>query len=96
MYIKNRRVSSKFKDYNPLQLLCNLTGRCKEVAYISYTNCYAMISDYHNKKSQLIDMKLLLNSFYCPFCFRVLSPLLNTKNKQCLREPQASSLLPVD
>lgn len=34
------------------------------------------IGYYHNKKAKLIDMKLLLNSFYCPFCFRVLSPLL--------------------
>jgi hypothetical protein len=38
MYIKNRRDSSKFKGCSSFQLLCNLTGKCDEVAYISYTN----------------------------------------------------------
>ncbi len=38
MYKNNSRDSSKFKGYSPLQLSCNLTGKCHAVGYYSYTN----------------------------------------------------------
>jgi len=38
MYKNNSRVSSKFKVCSPLQLSCNLTGKCNAVGYYSYTN----------------------------------------------------------
>ena len=37
MYKNNSRVSSKFKGFSLLQLLCNLTGKCHAVGYYSYT-----------------------------------------------------------
>ena len=37
MYKNNSRVSSKFKGCSPLQLSCNLTGKCHAVGYYSYT-----------------------------------------------------------
>ena len=40
MYIKNRRDSNKIKGCSSLQLLCNLIGKCDEVAYFSYTKRY--------------------------------------------------------
>jgi len=36
----NSQDSSKFKGCNPLQHLCNLTGKWHEVGYYSYTNIY--------------------------------------------------------
>ena len=38
MYKNNSRVSSVFKGFSPLQLSCNLTGKCHAVGYYSYTN----------------------------------------------------------
>ena len=38
MYKNNSRGSSKIKGCSPLQLLCNLTGKCHAVGYYSYTN----------------------------------------------------------
>jgi hypothetical protein len=38
MYKNNSRVGSKFKGCSPLQLSCNLTGKCHAVGYYSYTN----------------------------------------------------------
>jgi hypothetical protein len=38
MYKNNSRFSSKFKGCNPLQLSCNLTGKCHAVSYYSCTN----------------------------------------------------------
>ena len=38
MYKNNSRDSSKFKGCSPLQLSCNLTGKCHAVGYYSYTN----------------------------------------------------------
>jgi hypothetical protein len=40
MYIQNRRDISKFNGFSPLQLSCNLTGKCHAVGYYSYTNRY--------------------------------------------------------
>jgi len=40
MYKNNSRDSSKFKGCSPLQLSCNLTGKCHAVGYYSYTNRY--------------------------------------------------------
>ena len=37
MYKNNSRDSSKFKGCSPLQLSCNLTGKCHAVGYYSYT-----------------------------------------------------------
>ena len=38
MYKNNSRDNSKFKGYSPLQLSCNLTGKCHAIGYYSYTN----------------------------------------------------------
>jgi predicted aconitase len=38
MYKNNSRYSRKFRGCSPLQLSCNLTGKCYEVGYYSYTN----------------------------------------------------------
>ena len=40
MYKNNSRDSSKFKGCSPLQLSCNLTGKCHAVGYYSYTKRY--------------------------------------------------------
>ncbi len=37
MYKNNSRNSSEFKGFSPLQLFCNLTGKCYAVGYYSYT-----------------------------------------------------------
>ena len=37
MYKNNSRDSSKFKGCSPLQLSCNLTGKCHAIGYYSYT-----------------------------------------------------------
>ena len=37
MYKNNSRYSSKSKGCSPLQLSCNLTGKCHAVGYYSYT-----------------------------------------------------------
>ena len=37
MYIQNRRNSSKFKGYSPLQLLNGLIGLKPAIAYFAYT-----------------------------------------------------------
>ena len=34
MYKNNSRNSSKFKGCSPLQLSCNLTGKCHAIGYI--------------------------------------------------------------
>ena len=38
MYKNNSRDSSEFKGFSPLQLLCNLTGKCNASGYYSYSN----------------------------------------------------------
>ncbi len=38
MYKNNSRDSCKFKGCGPLQLSCNLTGKCHAIGYYSYTN----------------------------------------------------------
>ena len=38
LYKNNSWDSSKFKGFNPLQFSCNLTGKCQEFGYYSYTN----------------------------------------------------------
>ena len=45
MYTRNRRFISEFKGCSPLQLSCNLTGKCHAIAYFSYTAtlCSCMI-----------------------------------------------------
>jgi len=40
MYKNNSRNSSKFKGCSPLELSCNLTGKCHAVGYYSYTYRY--------------------------------------------------------
>ena len=37
MYKNKSRDSSKFKGCSPLQLSCNLTGKCHAIGYYSYT-----------------------------------------------------------
>jgi len=37
MYKNNSRNSRKFKGCSPLQLSCNLTGKCHAIGYYSYT-----------------------------------------------------------
>lgn len=37
MYKNTSRDSSKFKDYSPLQLSCNLIGMLSAIGYYSYT-----------------------------------------------------------
>jgi hypothetical protein len=41
MYIQNRRNSSKFKGYSPLQLLNGLIGLKPAIAYFAYTQLVA-------------------------------------------------------
>jgi len=38
VYKNNSRNSSEIRAYSPLQLSCNLTGKCHAVGYYSYTN----------------------------------------------------------
>jgi hypothetical protein len=38
MYKNNSRDSSKFEVCSPLQLPCNLTGKCHAIGYYSYTH----------------------------------------------------------
>jgi len=38
MYKNNSQDGSKLKGYNPLQLSCNLIGKCLAVGYYTYTN----------------------------------------------------------
>ena len=38
MYKNNSRDSSEFKGFSPLQLFCNLTGKCNAIGYYSYSN----------------------------------------------------------
>jgi predicted aconitase len=54
MYKKNSRDSSKSKGCSPLQLSCNLTGKCHAVGYYSYTNRWAQlkIRPYQKEKYQ--------------------------------------------
>ncbi len=37
MYKNNSRDSSIFKGCSPLQLSCNLIGKCNAIGYYSYT-----------------------------------------------------------
>ena len=46
MYKNNSQNSSKFKGCSPLQLSCNLIGKCNAIGYYSYTNRY----EQFNKK----------------------------------------------
>lgn len=43
MYKNNSRDSSKFNGCSPLQLSCNLTGKCHAVGYYSYTKRYLLL-----------------------------------------------------
>ncbi len=48
MYIQNRRNSSKFKGYSPLQLLYSLIGLKPAIAYFAYTQRYMQLKkDLH-------------------------------------------------
>jgi hypothetical protein len=44
MYIQNRRNSSKFKGYSPLQLLNGLIGLKPAIAYFAYTQLIGNVS----------------------------------------------------
>ena len=41
MYKNNSRVGSEIRGVSPLQLSCNLTGKCHAIGYYSYTNRYS-------------------------------------------------------
>jgi len=43
LYSNNSQNSSKFKGCRPLQLSCNLTGKCHAIGYYSYTNRYILL-----------------------------------------------------
>lgn len=45
MYIQNRRNSSKFKGYSPLQLLNGLIGLKPAIAYFAYTQLVANLKN---------------------------------------------------
>lgn len=47
MYKNNSRDSSEFKCCSPLQLSCNLTGKCHAVGYYSYTQLVPNIKKYY-------------------------------------------------
>jgi hypothetical protein len=51
MYKNNSRDISKFEGCSPLQLLCNLTGKCNAVGYYSYTQRRAL----KNKTNELLE-----------------------------------------
>ena len=54
MYIQNRRNSSKFKGYSPLQLLNGLIGLKPAIAYFAYTQLSG--AEYGN---QILDPSLI-------------------------------------
>jgi hypothetical protein len=61
MYKNNSRDSSKFKGCSPLQLSCNLTGKCHAIGYYSYTNrCMFMTMFIHLQ--ELKNLLLLMDS----------------------------------
>ena len=43
MYKNNSRDGSEIRDCSPLQLSCNLTGKCHAVGYYSYTHRCAQL-----------------------------------------------------
>jgi hypothetical protein len=49
-YKNNSRDSSRFKGCNPLQLFCNLTGKCHAIGYYSYTNRYGVLKEKQTTK----------------------------------------------
>ncbi len=49
MYIANRRDSSKFKGYSPLQLYLSLIGLKPAIAYLPYTHRYRAFSFQSNQ-----------------------------------------------
>lgn len=59
MYKNNSRDSSKFKVCSPLQLSCNLTGKCHAVGYYSYTI-------YHSDKLKLTKEQTTANAAIFP------------------------------
>ncbi len=44
-YENNSRNNSSFIGCSPIQLSCNLTGRCHAVGYYSYTNRYGALKN---------------------------------------------------
>jgi len=60
MYIQNRRNSSKFKGYSPLQLLNGLIGLKPAIAYFAYTQ---LVLNLTMKKGILIFIVFFLVGF---------------------------------
>lgn len=56
MYKNNSRDCSKIKCCSPLQLSCNLTGKCYAVGYYSYTYRYGQ-----GKRKNAFQYKQLTN-----------------------------------
>jgi hypothetical protein len=65
MYIQNRRDSSKFNACSPLQLSCNLTGKCHAIAYFAYTNRWWLFKYQMNLSRTTILFVLLFGQFSC-------------------------------
>ena len=78
MYKNNSRDSSKLKGCSPLQLSCNLTGKCHAIGYYSYTKRYRAFKkktrtlrkaieigekEFASKKEALNHYKAILNSY---------------------------------
>lgn len=47
MYENNSQYSSSFKGCSPLQLSCNLTGKCPEIGYYFYTYRCTYLMELH-------------------------------------------------
>ena len=45
----NSRDGCKFKGCSPLQLSCNLTGKCHAVGYYSYTQRWQLLKSSSDK-----------------------------------------------
>ena len=58
MYKNNSRDSSKFRGFSPLQLPCNLPGKCHAVGYYSYTQRCVELSRPTTNELYRKDIKL--------------------------------------
>ena len=70
MYIQNRRNSSKFKGYSPIQLLNGLIGFKPAIAYFAYTQLI-----YNNKMDK--NFKLAITPNYGKVIWRIIILLLS-------------------
>lgn len=58
MYKNNSQFNSKIKGCSPLQLFCNLTGKCHAVGYYSYTKRYLAFKNYELQIKKYYDIRI--------------------------------------